>query len=88
MVVEIYSKQHNSQTIRARELTVGENVHPQTCVTCDVSQVTCYVSSVTCHMSRDNFILFYFFHLFFFQRNGGASHWRVCNQQGLDPVQF
>ena len=49
--VEIYSKQHNSQAVRSRELTFGENVHLPTCVKFHVSHVTCHVSRVTCHMS-------------------------------------
>ena len=75
--MEIYSKQHNFQIVRARELKFGENIHPPTCVTFHVSHVMCHVSCVTCHMSRVTchvslFLLlftssffFFFFFLFF-----------------------
>ena len=51
------SKYHNSQTIRARDLTFLDNVHHMSCVMfmCHVSCVMCKVSPVTCHMS--NFFL-------------------------------
>ena len=42
---------HESQTIRARELKLWENVSPSPCVTCHVSCVRCQVSHVTCHVS-------------------------------------
>ena len=50
--VEIYSKWYNSQTIRAKELKFGVNVHLPKCVACHVSHVTCHVSCVTCHVSH------------------------------------
>ena len=46
-----YSQHHKSQTIRAKELTFWENVHPTPCVMCHLSPVTCYLSHVACHMS-------------------------------------
>ena len=50
--VEIYSKQYNSQTVRARELTFGENVHPTTCVMRPLSRVMCHMSHFTCHVAH------------------------------------
>ena len=40
-----------SLTKRAGELTFWDNVHPQTCVTCQVSGVRCQVSGVRCQVS-------------------------------------
>ena len=77
--MEIYSKQHDSQTVRARELKFGENVHPRTCVTSQVSHTTCHVSHVTCHMSH------VICHIFFGQNDWG-SQWRVCYQWGLPSL--
>ena len=52
------SKHHYTQTVRARELTCWENVHPpprvtwhMSCVMCHVSCVMCHVSCVMCHVS-------------------------------------
>ena len=68
--VNISTRHLHSQTVRARELTFWDKVHPPpvTChmshfmwnmsrVTCHVSHVTCRMSCVTCHMSL--FIFFY-----------------------------
>ena len=44
-------KHHNSQTIRARELKLWENVHPVSRVRCLLSYVTCHLSPIMCHMS-------------------------------------
>ena len=51
------SKYHKSQTIRAREPTFWENVHPPHHVTCYISHVTCYMSCVMCPVS---YIYIYF----------------------------
>ena len=67
--MEIYSKYYNSQTVRARELKFGVNVHLPKCVTSHVSHVMCHMSHVTCNI--------------FFGQKGGASQWRVCYQWGL-----
>ena len=40
-----------SQTVRARELKLWENVHPPPHVTCQVSGVRCRVSGVRCQVS-------------------------------------
>ena len=45
------SRHHKSQTVRARELKFGENVHPSPCVTCQMSRVTCLVSGDRCKVS-------------------------------------
>ena len=50
-LVQIYSKDCQSQTRWVRKLKFWENVHNTLCVMCDVSRVTCHVSCVTCHMS-------------------------------------
>ena len=44
---------YNSQTLRARELTFLENVHPHQVmhVTCHMSNVMCHVSCVMCQVS-------------------------------------
>ena len=44
-------------------------------VMCHVSCVMCHVSCVRCQVSH--------FLLLLFRKSGGASWWRVCNQQGL-----
>ena len=44
-------KHHKSQTVRARNLKILENVHPPPCVTCQVSHVKCQVSIVRCQVS-------------------------------------
>ena len=43
-----YLGHHKSQTVRARELKLGENVHPPMC---HMSHVTCHMSHVKCHVS-------------------------------------
>ena len=43
------SRHGQSPTVRAKELTFWENVHPPT--TCHMSCVTCNVSCVRCHIS-------------------------------------
>ena len=43
------SNYHKSQTERARELKLWENVHTLQHVTCHMSHVTCHMSCVTCH---------------------------------------
>ena len=45
------SKHPQSQTVRARDLTIWENVHLPPSVNCHMSHVMCQVSPVTCHMS-------------------------------------
>ena len=81
--VEIYSKQHYSQTITAGELKLGENVHPPTCVTFHVSHVTCHMSHVTCHVSRVTCHVSRVTSHIFFGQIGGASQWRACYQRSL-----
>ena len=46
------SKNHNSQTVRARQLTFWDIVHHPLCVTCHMSCFTCHLSGVTCHVSH------------------------------------
>ena len=60
--MEISSKHHHSQTVRARELTFWEKVHLSPPVTCHVLNVTCHMSHVTCHMSLvvSHYIYIYF----------------------------
>ena len=70
---QVVSSGH-TESVRAGELTLLENVHPPPSVTCHVSRVKCQVSGVTC--------IFSFFSLFFGQ-SGGASWWMVCYQPGL-----
>ena len=48
----IFSKHHNYQSVRARELKFWENFHPTLCVMCHISHVTCHMSPVICHLSR------------------------------------
>ena len=64
------SKQHNSPTIKAGELTFLGNVHPTPCFMCHLSCVTCHLSHVTCHLSHVTchvcFVLLSLFLLFFF----------------------
>ena len=43
------SKHHYTETVRPRELTVWENVHPPPHITCHVSHVKCHVSGIMCH---------------------------------------
>ena len=50
-LVQISSKNCQSQTRRARELKFSENVHPTLCVMWHVPRVTCHVSCVTCNLS-------------------------------------
>ena len=50
--------------IRAGELTLGENVHPPPCVTCNVSHVTFHMSHVRCHVSGVKCHHFFFFFSF------------------------
>ena len=49
--MEIYSKHCQSQTGRARELKLWENIHPTLCVMCHVSCVMCHLSCAMCHLS-------------------------------------
>ena len=46
------SKNHNSQTVRARELKFSDIVHHPLCVTFRMSCVKCHISCVTCHVSH------------------------------------
>ena len=83
------SKHHYTKTVRARELTFFENVHPHhvSHVRCQVSVVLCQVSHVRCHMSCVKKI--HIFLLFsFFGQCGGVSRWRVCYQRGLPLLVF
>ena len=79
-----------SQTLRARELKFGENIHPHhvshvtwcvSRVTCHISHVTCHISHVTCHV-LNVMCNFFFFILFFFSflQKRGANWCRVCYQ--------
>ena len=59
------SSEHlQSQTVRARELRLWENVHitPLSSVMCHMSRVPCHMWRITCHMS---FFFFFFFFFFF-----------------------
>ena len=93
-LVPICSIQCYSQTIKARELKLRENVRPTPCVMCHVSPVTCHLSRVTCHLSRVTCHLLHIFYIFIFfilQKNlqsVGASRWRVCYQRGLPRLVF
>ena len=51
-LVQISSKHCQSQTGRARELKLWENVHLALCVMHHVSRVTCHVSPVTCLLTH------------------------------------
>ena len=77
------SKQHNSQTIRARELKFLENVHPPTMcqmlhVMCHVSQVTYHVSHVTSQVTHFKCHFFFFFLLLF-----SLTRWWSQSVEGL-----
>ena len=47
---EIFSTNHHSQSVKARELKLWEKVHLPPPVTCHMSCVKCHVSLVRCHM--------------------------------------
>ena len=51
-------KYHNSQTVKARELKLLENIHPDTM--CHVSPVKCHLSHVLCNFCL---LLFHFFYM-------------------------
>ena len=46
-----YSQHHKTQTVRARELKIWENIHLTSCVMCHISPVTFHLSPVMCHLS-------------------------------------
>ena len=80
------SKYHKSQTVRARELTFGENVHPPQHVTCHVSRVTCQVSRITCHVSC---VTCHVSHVTcHVSQSGEAYRWRDCYQRGLPRLVY
>ena len=54
------SKQHYTQTVRARERKLWENIHPQPPVTCQVSCIMCQASGFKCHMSGVMCQIFFF----------------------------
>ena len=76
--VEIYSKQHTSQTVRAKELNFRENLHPTPCVMSHVPCVTCHVSHVTFFVWRKtNYKKMRETNIWKIGLRGGASQWRV-----------
>ena len=74
------SRHHKSQTVRAKNLTFWEYVHPPPCVTCQMSGTRCQVSGVTCHVSDITF--------FFFRQIGRACWCMVCYQRGLPRLVY
>ena len=78
------SKHHYTQTVRPRELTVWENVHPPPHITCHVSHVKCHVSGIMCHCQVSGVTCQVSqFVIFFFGQSGWAILWRICYQRGL-----
>ena len=80
--MEISSINCLSQTVRARERKVQENVHHPPCATFHALHFICHMSCVTCHMS----------YVIFFWGGGGQNvgvcQRRVCYQQGLPCLVF
>ena len=72
------SKHHYNQTVRARELTFWENVHPPLFVTCQMSIVRCHISCVMCLVSGVRCVMF----CFFCRQSIWSSWWRVFYQRG------
>ena len=65
-------KTSNAQTVKIRELTFWENVHPPRCVTCQVSAVNCHMTGVTFLVSAVTY-----------KKKVGASWLRICYQWDL-----
>ena len=81
--MKVSSKYFLSQTVRARELTLLENIYPPPSVTCHVWRVTCHMSCVTCHI-----IYIYMYFVWEWGQSGEASRWRVCYQRGLPRLAY
>ena len=80
--MKISSKHSLSQTVRARKLTILDNVHhmshvtgPGSHVTGHVLCVTCHGSCVMCHVSHDT--------KKYYGQRSGAIWWRVLYRRGL-----
>ena len=82
------SRNHKSQTVRARDLPFWEFVHPPPCVTCHMSHVKCHVSGVRCQVSPVMCQMSHVFILFFPGQIGGACWWMVCYQRVLPRLVY
>ena len=87
-----YSQHHKTQTVKARELEIWENVHFTSCVMCHMSSVTFHLSPVMCHLSpvtcQKRFKVFFtfkkfkvYFFLFILQRI--LTKWGSYSVEGL-----
>ena len=75
---KISSEHCLSQTVKARELKLWEDIHPLPCVTCHMSYVTCQVSLNFPNVFNDSFDFFYLTNLLSINSINFWLTWPAC----------